>query len=118
MVAGMSTISILDPERCWREWIALGSLTKVMNLFEQEGLRNPQTQRVPTISAIEKAAYRWMLENLDEARRGLEFAWSSEGVILTDEKWNEFVIEKARLAYFVQPRKFERYLEQHNLVGI
>jgi hypothetical protein len=116
MTAGMSTISILDPERCWREWMSLGSLPKVRNLLDKEGLKNRYTQRVPTISAIEKAAFRWMLENLEESRKGLEYAWSREGAILTDEKWNEFVVSAAKLAYFCQPRKLERFLEKHSLV--
>jgi len=116
MTAGMSTLNILDPERCWKEWIRLGSLTKVQNLFDLEGLRNPRTLRVPTLSAIEKAAYRWALENQEEARRDLEFAWASEGEVLTEERWIGFLVDKTKLAYFVQPRKIERYLEKHDLL--
>ena len=115
MTTGLGVISILDPERCWREWIRLGSLHKVQNKFEDEGLRNPRTLRVPTISAIEKAAYRWALENLEEAKKDLEYAWNQIGEVLTEERWQEFLVDKAKLAYFVQPKKIERFLEQHQL---
>ena len=116
MTAGIRTISVLDPERCWREWVRLGSLNKVRNLFDDEGLRNPRTMRVPTISAIEKAAFRWALGNLEEARRDLVRAWQAEGEVLTDERWKEFLKDKAILAYYLQPRRLERFLEQHQLV--
>lgn len=115
MTAGLLTISILDPERCWKEWIRLGSLSKVRDLFYDEGLRNPRTTRVPTLSAIEKAAYRWALENQEEAKIDLKHAWSTEGEILTDEDWRKFLADKANLAYFVQPRKARRFIERHGL---
>lgn len=116
MTVGMSIISILDPKRCWKEWIRLGSLNQVMRLFEDEGLRNPRTLRVPTISAIEKAAFRWALKNMDEAKVDLTYAWQTEGVMMTEEMWEEFLVSKGRLAYFVQPRKFQKFLEEHQLV--
>lgn len=116
MTVGMSLIAILDPKRCWKEWIRLGSLNKVRNLFQDEGLRNPRTLRVPTISAIEKAAFRWALENLEEAKTDTTYAWQTEGIMMTEEMWREFLVDKARLAYFVQPRKTQRFLEENQLV--
>lgn len=116
MTVGMSAIAILDPKRCWKEWIRLGSLNKVRNLLNDEGLRNPKTMRVPTISAIEKAAFRWALENLEEAKEDTTYAWQTEGIMMTEEMWKEFLADKARLAYFVQPRRVQSFLEEHNLV--
>lgn len=116
MTVGMSIISILDPKRCWKEWIRLGSLNRVRGLFHDEGLRNPRTLRVPTISAIEKAAFRWALENQEEAKKDATYAWQTEGIVMTEKMWREFLEEKARLAYFVQPRKIQRFLEEHQLV--
>lgn len=116
MTVGVSVIAILDPKRCWKEWIRLGSLNKVRNLLNDEGLRNPKTLRVPTISAIEKAAFRWALENLEEAKRDTTYAWQTEGIMMTEEMWREFLANKARLAYFVQPRRVQSFLEEHNLV--
>lgn len=116
MTVGMSIISILDPKRCWKEWIRLGSLNKVRGMLEDEGLRNPRTMRVPTISAIEKAAFRWALENLAEAKEDTTYAWQTEGIMMTEEMWREFLVDKARLAYFVQPKKIQSFLEEHQLV--
>lgn len=116
MTVGMDTLSVLDPKRCWKEWIRLGSLNKVKRLFEDEGLRNPRTLRVPTVSAIEKAAYRWALENMDEAKQDMTYAWKTEGVMMTEEMWTDFLVKKAHLAYFVQPRRIQNFLEENQLV--
>lgn len=116
MTVGISIFSILDPQRCWKEWIRLGSLNRVRNLFEDEGLRNPRTLRVPTISAIEKAAYRWALENQVESKEDMRYAWRTEGIEMAEETWREFLTDKAHLAYFVQPRKIQRFLEENQLV--
>ena len=116
MTVGINTISVLDPQRCWKEWARLGSLNKVKRLFEEEGLRNPITMRVPTISAIEKAAYRWALTNQEEAKKDLSDAWKTEGIFMTEEMWRDFLAKKSHLAYFVQPRKRQRFLEENQLV--
>lgn len=116
MTAGIRSSSILDPGRCWKEWMRLGSLNKVRHLFATEGLRNQRTMKPPTISAIEKAAYRWALKNLDEAKKDLAFAWQAEGELLTEERWNQFLYDKAHLAYFVQPKKIQTFLEERELV--
>lgn len=116
MTLGMTTQSILDPRRCWKLWIEEGSLSKVRGIFADEGLINPNTLRPPTLSAIEKAAYRWALDNLDDARDDLEYAWNSVGKTLTEKDWRQFLSKKIRLAFFLQPRKIERYLVKHDLV--
>lgn len=116
MTVGMNAISTLNPKRCWKEWIRLGSLSKVRDLFDREGLKNPATMRVPTISAIEKAAYRWAMENQAEAKQDLAYAWQSEGIMMTEEMWKDFLIKKSKLAYFVQPRRIKIFLEQNQLV--
>ena len=116
MTAGIKTLSILDPRRCWKEWMRLGSLTRVRDLFHGEGLRHPRTMKAPTISAIEKAAYRWALTNLDEAKEDLGFAWQAEGLMLTEEMWKQFLYDKAHLAYFVQPKKIQKFLEEMQVV--
>lgn len=112
----MSVLAILDPERCWKEWIRTGSLNEVRKVFEREGIKNPRTLEPPTLSAIEKAAYRWVLNNQEEGRQDLEFAWSSQGQVLNDFKWKQFLASKAKLAYFVQPRKIEKFLTENGLL--
>lgn len=115
MTPGLRTRGILDPERCWKLWIELGSLNKVKDQFAIEGLINPITMKPPTISAIEKAAYRWALENQEEARQDLSYSWGRVGEPLTDERWHEFLVSSAELAYFVQPAKIKRFIEENEL---
>ena len=115
MTPGIPLRTVLDPERCWKEWVRLESLKKVQDLFESEGLRNPRTLRPPTISAIQKAAYRWALENQDQSKEDMRHAWSVVGEALTEEKWQEFLRTKAGLAYFLQPKKIDRFLQENGL---
>ena len=115
MTPGIPLRIVLDTERCWKEWVRLESLKKVQRLFESEGLRNPRTQRVPTISAIEKAAYRWALENLETSKEDLRKTWSTIGEPLTEEKWREFLKTTANLAYFLQNKKREDFMKEHDL---
>lgn len=116
MTTGLGVASILDPRQCWKDWIRLGSLAKIRDELQDKGVINQRTMKPPTISAIQKAAYRWALENQDEARKDLRYAWSEVGRVLTDADWRDFLADKARLAYFVQPRKLESFLEAHQLV--
>ena len=117
MTPGIKIRTLLDPERCWKEWVRLESLKKVQDLFESEGLKNPKTMRVPTVSAIEKSAYRWALENQDQSKEDLRRAWSTIGEVLTEEKWKEFLIDKSGLAYFLQNKKREKFMEENDLYG-
>ena len=115
MTAGIPVRTYLNPERCWKEWVRLESLQKVRNLFESEGLINQRTQRPPTISAIQKSAYGWALENLEYSKEDLRHAWGTIGEVLTEEKWKEFLLSKAKLAYFLRPERLEKFIRENEL---
>mgnify|MGYP000854682055 CR=1 FL=1 len=116
MAAGLRDRAMLDPERCWKLWhVELGTLNAVRRQLESEGLINPKTGNPPTNSGIEKAAFSWALENPTEARQDLARAWLEEGVVLKDEDWKKVITNMAKLVFHQRPRKFERYIEKHQL---
>lgn len=117
MPAGLKNKGFLNPEECWKDWhIHEGSLRKIQEKMLREGRTNPKTGNPPTKSGIEKAAFTWALENQDEARKDLEYAWEKEGVILTDEAWKQFLVSAAKLVHHQRPGRYERFLIQNGLL--
>lgn len=115
MTAGVKKVKLLDTKRCWKDWMRLGSLNKVQESLEKEGLINQETMRPPTPAGIEKAAFRWALENQNEARKDLEYAWHEIGMVLTDKDWKQFLTDKAKLTYYATPIKLQNFLVLHKL---
>lgn len=115
MRAGLRGHGILNPEECWRLWHEKGSLNEVQNYFTKQGRLNPKTGNPPTKAGIEKAAFVWVLENQEQARKDLARAWKEQGEVLTDEKWTEFLVKVAKLVYHQRPRKFDRFIVANGL---
>jgi hypothetical protein len=112
--AGLKNKQFLDPKQCWKVWhVSGGSLGAVQIQLVREGKINPKTDRPPTKSGIEKAAFGWALENQSEARKDLEFAWSKQGVILKEEDWREFLKNAARLVFYQRPNRLEEFLSRN-----
>jgi len=123
MTPGIGLKKFLDPETCWKDWIVrFGSLGKVRAELLRRGVVNEKTGNPPTRSAIEKAAFMWAADHHEEARKDLDYAWRNAGQILTDEKWREFIVGAAKLAYHQRPIRFEEFckkygFENHNRVS-
>lgn len=116
MPAGLRNRGYLDPETCWKEWcIHSGSLKATQEKLYNSGVRNPRTDEPPTKSGIEKAAFMWAIQNQDDARKDLEYAWQKEGQVLTDEKWREFLANASRLVYFQRLHRHEAFLREYKL---
>lgn len=116
MPAGLRNRGYLDPEMCWKEWcIHSGSLKATQEKFYSQGIRNPRNDEPPTKSGIEKAAFFWAIQNQDEARKDLEYAWLKEGQVLTDERWKKFLASASRLVFFQRPRRHEEFLHNNGL---
>lgn len=116
MTTGLMNRGMLNPKQCWKDWsIHLGTLQAVRDKLKEEGNVNPKTGEPPTISAIEKAAYRWAIYNQEEARRDLEYAWSKEGVIVTDGKWLDFIEKASGLVFYQRPKKLARFDAQNGI---
>lgn len=108
----------LDPKDCWKSWIELGSLLKVQRKYIKQDVKSPQTGTYPIIQSIEKSAKRWAVNNLEEARKDLTYAWQRRGEVLTDEKWNEWLNSAVRNIFSGRSVSMRRYVVRHGLQGI
>lgn len=117
MTTGLRS-TYLDPKECWKSWIELGSLNKVQAKYIREDVRSPRTGTYPIIQAIEKAAKRWAINNPEEARKDLAYAWQVKGEILTEEKWNTWLNSAVRNVLGRSQPSLRRYVVRHGLQGI
>lgn len=114
MTPGLKNKGMLDPKRCWKEWtVSLGSLRAVRENLYINGEINPKTGQPPTKSGIQKAAFSWAIENQEEARKDLEYAWEKAGHVLTDELWQDRIVGFAKLIYHQRPGRFQKFLDKH-----
>lgn len=108
----------LDPKDCWKSWIELGSLGKVQAKYIKQDLKSPYTGRYPIIQAIEKSAKRWAVNNIEEARKDLTYAWQRRGEVLTDEKWNIWLNSAVHNIFNGSTAGLRRYIVRYGLQGI
>lgn len=115
MTIGIAAPNLLDERECWSKWIELGSLERVRREYQRTGVLNKRTGDPPTISAIQKAAYRWVLKNLEEAREQIKHEWEKEGRFLTDDEWKKYHYRILRITYYQTPVKLKKLIAQHGL---
>jgi hypothetical protein len=96
------------------------TLSAIQRELIKLGKVNPDTGRPPQPSAIEKAAYVYVLEGdpqtVAEARK--QFAYrklTTEAVVVDDDKWAHFMLHMAGTAYFKRPKKFDTVVARHGL---
>lgn len=115
MTIGLSAQKWLDEKECWDKWIELGSLESVRRYYQKNGVLNNRTGDPPTQSAIQKAAYRWMLGNIHEARKQVEHEWQKDGRILTEDEWKKFLFRVVKTTYYQTPVKLEKFIVGYGL---
>ena len=106
---------LLDPQKCWEDWIELGSLVKVQRKYTQEGLVNPNTGVSPNPSAIQKAAYAYAVENIDVARERFFHEARELGHVPTEEDWKKKLHKVGWLLYYQRPNRWEEFVIEHGL---
>jgi hypothetical protein len=109
---------VLDPERCWSDWIELGSLGKVRKHYNKIGIVSTRTGECPNESAIQKAAYTWAVsspETLQVAKERFEFECRERAIIPSDEMWNEKLYKIGRLLYYQRANRMKEFIEMHGL---
>lgn len=115
MAPGLKYATLLEPEKCWKLWNELGSLRKVKAKLRSEGVVNPRTGEPPTSSAIEKAAFMWLINNPQEARKDAEYSWRREGKIMTDADFNDLLYNAARMTFYQRPGRWYEWLSKMGL---
>lgn len=100
----------LDGKTCWDEYIRWGSFSKAASRF-----KNPNTLRRVTPAAVERAAYKWAIDNPDVAKSDWQRYCLATGVPPTDERWLERVYRMIKVAYYYNPSKLKKYLEKYSI---
>lgn len=109
---------LLDPKRCWEYWVECGSLLKVRRRMRDEGLINPNTGLPPTNSAIQKAAYRWVVEspeNTNAAKERFIYESSLRGQPANDDEWKRKLYRVGHLLYYQRPKRLREFIAQYGL---
>lgn len=100
------TRSVLDEKECFDLWIELGTLEKVRQFLYSRGVVHPLTGKSITPFGIRTAAFRWMLDNLDESYERM----NSKYRILSREEFDKWAVYKA-LTLFQSEYGFRNWLK-------
>jgi len=104
----------LDGEKCLQLWLQLDSLAKAQAALARDGVFSNRTGKAPSRSGIEHSAKRWILRNANDARvKYIEPFKNSRGRILTDEIWEEYLVEIA--VHNLTSAGYVKYIEKNGL---
>ena len=109
----LSMIGLSDPEKgkiAWDACIRYGGIRKAARNFI-----NPKTNREYNPSGFARMAYQYALTHLAEIRPQWEAVAREEGVVPTDEVWREWLRQKAHVAFYYTPGRYERFIKEQGL---
>ena len=73
-----------------------GTFERARRILTQQGIVNRFTGKPYSYMGVYLASYRHLLENLEELKPVLFEKWERDsGVTISDEEWNEFMVNKA-----------------------
>jgi len=106
----------LDYGMCFRLWLELGTVRKVLHVFEREGIlkENKDGTTEPfSQDAIRRAAWLWVIWHPEESLK----IWQSFGYFLNgrDDEWKEWMIKKIR-KHADTPNLFEKALRVNGMM--
>ena len=106
----------LDEERCWREWRQKGSsLTKVAKKLESEGFISQRTGKRFSSTSILHAAWRFAVNNPDEAYEIEMYHQQTMGAVFTEDEWKRALVQGAKFVYAQSQKKLSRFIAQRGL---
>jgi hypothetical protein len=100
---------LLDEEECFRLWTGLGTIDKAAKHLESEGYVHPDTGKRFTDFAIWVAAYRYILDNVEEA---WEY-FHEDDPTMTREEFEEHLVRKAATVYKSSRTRYVSWLREH-----
>lgn len=110
-----SSLQILDPKQCWDDWIALGSLRKVRRKYQHEGLISSRTGAAPNESAIQKAAYNYAINHIEEMKERFDYEYMKDGRIPTDDEWKRRLYRVGYLLFYQRKSRLQEFINKHGL---
>lgn len=93
-------------------WVELGTLEKVQNHYNTQGIINPRTEKPLSSQAIWTSAMRWVLENPVEAK---EYYDAGEGLPLSQDEWELWLIQRAFMVYNYSKSRTIKWAKHFNL---
>jgi len=92
-----------------------GSYARAQRILSQSGVRNNRTGKPYTKMGVYHAAVRYLCDNCEELKPILLNRWrDQDGIELTDEQWERFIVHKA--ATFIGnggKKRFFRWVDEH-----
>lgn len=109
-VTGKRYTYLLDDKQCFLLWSKLGSVAKVIKYLTHHGRINPKTKKPFTPQAIWASAYRYVLQNIEEAWKHFQY----HDPELTREQFEIHLIEKAATVYKTSRRRYVSWLREND----
>lgn len=110
-----NSFQVLDPEQCWNDWISLGSLRKVRRKYQHEGLISSRTGETPNESAIQKAAYNYAINHIEEMKERFDYEYMKDGRIPTEDEWKKRLYRIGYLLFYQRKSRLQEFINKHGL---
>lgn len=113
MTFRVNTLNNLPGKLCYDLWAKQRkSLYQIPFILANEhDVRNKRTGGLVTPQGVERAAWLYALEHLEEAKIDTVSIMSQSGKVVDDAVWNAEIISKARRFY--SQKKYRRFLAIH-----
>jgi hypothetical protein len=85
----------IDDRTAFFAWVQAGTLSKASSLMAEQGYTNPANGQNWHFTTIRAAANRFMLENVEEARK----VFLEQGSKLTERQWEAKMVQTACTVY-------------------
>lgn len=103
-------VDALDGKKAWDACIQYGSIRKACRTFI-----NPRTDREYNPTGFSRIAYQYALTHLVEIRPQWEAVARQDGIVPTEEEWRKWMKQKAHVAFYYTPGRYERFIKEQEL---
>ena len=105
--------NIIPEKVCYTLWAKERyTLLQIVNILrDEQNVTNPRTGKPITVPGVERNAWLYALEHLDEAKADTVSIYTKANKQFSLEDWSREVISKARRFYSI--RKFKQFIEKH-----
>lgn len=102
---------MLDPKLCFELWARTGSIYKVPMVLKNEYGMVRENGNLYSATGIWHSANLYVTTEPLAARKVFEDVWRANGVIIKDEDWYKFLLEKAA---YLNPVNRAVFMEKHS----
>lgn len=102
---------MLDPKLCFEIWSRTNSIYKGPQVLRDEYGMVKENGMMFSPTGFWHSANLYVIEHPVEARKIFENVWRANGVIIKDEDWYKFLLEKAA---YLNPVNRAAFMEKHS----